>query len=342
MKTYPLYFLAVLASLTLVGCRAAATSPQAASPTVGPTLANPPSSQATSPEVTRPACAPGKAESLFYERGGVESVAVARDSVVYTATVCSGTVYRLDAGGESTALASIPFGVNNSSCGAASALGVAVSDDGGIWVVVASGVPQSHGIWRIGEDGSKQLAIPMDPNLAPIPNDLVFGSNGTLYVTESKKGAIWRATPGGTAEPWLQSDLLAPGQWGQFGANGIAFRDDALYVGNFDKGFVLQIPVGSDRSPGSPVVVAKELPGIDGIDFDPLGRLYGVSATWARLVRILPAGNSDIVLDLSDMGMPYPSGIAFAPDGDDSSVVYIADMHGKASIIRLSLCPPNG
>jgi sugar lactone lactonase YvrE len=319
----------VLTGLFVGGCAKAATPVPTATSTITP-----------SPTPTEQACTVGEAETLLHSPGGTESVAVASDGTIYTADVYSGTVYRIDPDGGSAVVATIPL--DNSLYN--NALGVAVSDDGAIWVAVSSVVPQlNNGIWRIGADGSTTLAFPMDPNAAPLPNDLVFDPNGTLYITESSNGAIWRASPGGIAKPWLQDDLLASQNQsgGGIGADGIAFRENVLYVGNFAQGTVLQIPVETDGSPGKPVVIAKAVFGIDALDFDALGHLYGVSSSMALLIRILPDGGSEVVLNLGDMGLISPSGIAFAQDTGHSATVYISDPSGlAASISRLSLCPP--
>lgn len=302
---------------------------------------------ATSPQPTGTPCTVATAESLFTTDGGTEGVAVAKDGTIYTSDFCSGEVFRIQPDGSASTVATIPYGIDNSKCDIASTLGIAVSDDGSIWVVVWSGVPESNGVWRIGPDGSTELALPMPPNAAAIPNDLAFDSEGALYITESKGGAIWKASPRGAAGLWLKTDLLAPPPGQDFGANGIAFREAALYVANFARGTIIRVPIETDGSPGPPVVFATiqanrpGLTGPDGLEFDALGRLYTVTANGGQMVRIQPGSDPEVVLDLAGLGITFPTGIAFAPDDGQTKTVYIADAgssKGEADILKLSLC----
>ncbi|ONK13127.1 Gluconolactonase [Streptomyces sp. MP131-18] len=59
-------------------------------------------------------------------------------------------------------------------------------------------------------------------NEPPVPDDLVFAPDGTLYVTNLTQGMIWRVAPGGgSAEAWY----TAPDLRSLFGPNGIRFLD---------------------------------------------------------------------------------------------------------------------
>ncbi len=321
-KNQALILIMVFIGLLVGGCTKAATPVPTATLT-----------QTPSPAPTEQVCTVGEAETLLHSPGGTESVAVASDGNIYTADFNSGTVYRIDPDSGSAVVATIPQSGGE--------LGVAVSDDGAIWAVVPSVDPQINGIWRIGADGSTVLAFPMDPAAAPGPNDLVFDPHGTLYVTESSVGAIWRASPGGIAKLWLRDELLAPPSDNPngIGATGIAFRDNVVYVGNFQRGTLVQIPVETDGSPGTPEILAEGLFGIDGLDFDAIGRLYAILTFTGSLTRILPGGQSEVVLELREMGFQYPTGLAFARDVSHSTTVYISDTSGQASISKLSLCP---
>src|SRR5438034_48237 len=96
-----------------------------------------------------------------------------------------------------------------------------------------------------------------------LPNGLAFDSRGNLYVADSRLGAIWRIRPGGTAQMWLQDELLeGNGSIGLFiGANGIAYRHGSLFVTNTEKFDLLRIKVHPDGSPGEPAVIANFEPG---------------------------------------------------------------------------------
>jgi sugar lactone lactonase YvrE len=156
------------------------------------------------------------------------------------------------------------------------------------------------------------------------PNGLAFHDN-RLYISDSTLGAVWRVRVGsGVAAPeeaWVQNDLLAPGDpatdptVGGLGANGIAFRDDRLYVAVSDYGRIVRIPVRCDGSSGRPTTVCEraELRTADGIAFDIAGGLWiavNSGTTGATpsggLYRLTPCGRLTAIAD--DPGwLNYPT-----------------------------------
>lgn len=336
---------AVTIALGLVLFLAGCGGPAAATETVAPPT---PTLQVTTaftvtntPESTEEACTVAEARTVTSSPGGTESVAAAEDGSIYTSELCSGKVFRIDPDGNRSTVATIPYGVDNSLCDVAATLGIAVSDGGDTWVVVDSSVPESNGVWHVRPDGSKDLEFPMSPEAAGIPNDLAFDPEGVLYITESEGGAIWKATPGGVAELWLQTDLLVPPEGSFYGANGIAIQDDAIYATNFGSGTVVKVPVGEDGSPGEPVVIATDLRGPDALDFDVLGDLHAVLASAIQLVRIPPSGDPEIVLNLRPFGATYPTGLAFAGAPSAATTLYVANLNfaeNKGSVLQVDLC----
>jgi sugar lactone lactonase YvrE len=156
------------------------------------------------------------------------------------------------------------------------------------------------------------------------PNGLALRGR-RAYISDSALGAVWRVRVGcgvaAPAEPWVQDDLLAPGDpsadptTSGIGANGIAFRRDRLYVSVSDYGRIVRIPVRAGGSPGTPVVVSeeRELKTADGIAFDIAGGLWiavnsgttGASPSGA-LYRLTPGGSLTTVAD--DPGwLNYPT-----------------------------------
>ncbi len=271
-----------------------------------------------------------------------EGVAVGRNGDIYTQEQCTGDVYRVRPNGSARVITTIPYGVENDFyCNFAGGLGLAVSEDGDIWLAVISWIPESHGVWRIRRNGSAELAVPMSPVDAPVPNGLAFDQDGNLYVTESFLGTIWKVLPGGGATPWLQSDLLRPPEGGVFGANGIAYRKRALYVDNTDQGTVVKVPLRSDGSPGEPEVIATGLNGPDGMTFDAFGNLYTVAAYGAQLVRIPRNREPEIVIDLAAAGVRYPTSVDFGKPVRQMNTAYIANfipLPGEPNVVKVNLC----
>jgi sugar lactone lactonase YvrE len=271
-----------------------------------------------------------------------EGVAVGKTGSIYTSEQCTGDVYRIRPNGRTTVIATIPYGVQNDpGCNLAGGLGLAISEDGDIWLAVISWIPESHGVWRIRRDGSAELAVPMSPDDAPVPNALAFDHDGNLYVTESFLGAVWKVSPGGAATLWLQSDLLVPPEGGVFGANGIAYKHGALYVANTDKGILVKVPLMQDGSAGDPVVIATGLNGPDGVTLDASGNLYAVTAYGAQLVRIRHQGGPEVVLEMAPAGVAFPTSVDFGKSVREMNTAYIANaipLAGQPNLVKVNLC----
>jgi len=277
--------------------------------------------------------------SLFFE-----GVAVARNGIVYTQEQCTGDVYEIDRHGTASVIGNIDYGVSNDEyCNQAGGLGMAIGADGDLWVAVISWVPESHGVWRVGRDGSAELAVPMSFEVAPVPNGLAFDSRGNLYVTESLVGGIWKVEPGGEATLWLEDELLAPpgGPWTGFGANGIAFRHRSLYVANTDRGIVLRVPIRRDGSAGEPTVISSGLVGPDGLAFDTFGQLFAITAYGGEVVRVRRGREPEVVVDLRGAGVDYPASLAFKrnPQGNDTAyITNFMPLEGQPNLVKVNLC----
>jgi gluconolactonase len=169
------------------------------------------------------------------------------------------------------------------------------------------------------------------------PNDLVYGSDGTLYFTDPPFGL-----PDTFADPAKElgfSGVFAvrDGSVGLItdelrGPNGIALSPDErhLYVGNWDPDH--KVVMRYDLSAGGPGEVLCDLTGqpgddaIDGIKVDPAGRLFvcGPGGIWV----LSPDGEKLGLLELPEA----PHNLAWG-DADDRSLYVTA----LTSIYRLRL-----
>jgi sugar lactone lactonase YvrE len=206
--------------------------------------------------------------------------------------------------------------------------GVDVDDQGRVFVGVfnfalENGLPgpelPASGILRVTESSADHVMTLPEISM---PNEVVEHA-GSLYVTDSQNGFIWKGSASRASaprDPWFQSELLTPETGSTMGANGITFGKGALYVSSFDRGLIVRIPVGQGKSSGAARVVAKDrqLLGADGVRFDRWGRLWvAVCGTYdepGQIVVVHANGDVSTVAAL-DESMDYPTALAFGGAG---------------------------
>ena len=103
--------------------------------------------------------------------------------------------------------------------------------------------------------------------------------HGTLYVTDCYGGSVWSGPAdraSSPTRPWFSSAELTPTEAISMGANGIAYRDGALYVTGYAQGYVLSVRIDRTGRPADARVVAHDsrLVRADGIAFDARGKLW--------------------------------------------------------------------
>jgi gluconolactonase len=173
--------------------------------------------------------------------------------------------------------------------------GATVDADGVIYVAQNGGRPPADpdpevtgGIQAVAPDGSVRW-VTRDP---VSPNDLCFGPDGCLYVTDPTRngrrddGRLWRIDPR-TGE----SELLISVPWYP---NGIGFTaDDELFVASTGEGALRRFRIDGAglREVGRPVQLAGGLP--DGFAF---------TATGECVVAALSDGTVDAALQVCDAG----------------------------------------
>lgn len=138
-----------------------------------------------------------------------EGLALDHRGNIYVGLFGTGEIRRIAPDGTETTLARLPVGL-------AGVLGIATrSGDNAVYALLASFDPSTHGIWRVGFDGSATRIAALDPN--GLPNGIAFDHHGDLYVSDSFLGLIWRLAPGDTPEVWVHDPLLEgdPPRWDQ-------------------------------------------------------------------------------------------------------------------------------
>lgn len=268
-----------------------------------------------------------------------EGLALDHGDNVYVGLAGTGEIRRIAPDGSQTTLAHLPVGQGL-------LLGIATrSGDDAVYALLASFDPATHGVWRVGFDGSATRIAALDPS--GFPNGIAFDHRGNLYAADSYLGLVWRLRPGGTPQVWLRSPLLDPDPSGiGIGANGLAFDAHGdLYVANSDRSSVVKVPVRSDGSAGRPRIFVQDprLHVADGLAFDTNGNLYvACSLGNDTLFRVHTDRSIETLATAAD-GLDYPANIAFGTDDRDRKSLYIANVggdFGHASVARAQLGIP--
>ena len=173
------------------------------------------------------------------------------------------------------------------------------------YVLYATGSAAETGVWTFTEGRAprKVADLPADG----LPNGMA-AAKGTLYITDSAKGAVYAvsATTGHT-RVFSTDPALAPN--GFFGANGAKVRGGYLYVSDLDRGTVLRTPLTGPRA-GLFTVFADGLTGIDDFAFTGRGDEFVASLVTQNTVVLADGhGARRTVLTAAD-GLSNPTSVA--------------------------------
>jgi sugar lactone lactonase YvrE len=182
-----------------------------------------------------------------------ESVTSTKDGTLYVGSFNLGGVVKVAPGGKAEQF------IKPGADGSRSTLGVLADEKGGLLYVCSNditgfGVPgpgDTKGAWLkvfdLKSGALKASAALADPK--SLCNDIVVGSDGTAYVSDSFAPNVYSLKPGGTAlEIWATDPLLAPAKDG-VGLDGIAFGADGnLYVTTYIPAALFKIAVKDGKA----------------------------------------------------------------------------------------------
>ena len=217
-----------------------------------------------------------------------EGVAVDKTGNVFVTLAPLGRIEKITPAGTRSTYAQVaPPGVG------LGPLGLAVDAPGNVYAAVSTLDPATRGVYRVARDGTSERL----PGTGAIvfPNGLTFDKRGTLYVTDTIPGVVWRIPRGGAAEALVLVAAARRRRLGGFsfpiGANRIAYRHNAVAVGNTEGARVVQIPIEPDGSAGAATVLADgpAFFGADGMAYDAHGDLWLAVIAQSTIVRISPS-----------------------------------------------------
>lgn len=185
----------------------------------------------------------------------------ASDNTVFTGSIVNGAIYFGDKNSDSLQLRTVTGQTP------VAALGMQVSGDE---LYVAGGPSTFAYIIDLNTDESRQLTTPPVPTGdSSFVNDLVVGSDGTAYFTNSFSPVLYRHTGGDSLEAWIELDSTVIAYGPSFNLNGIAISPDDRYLLTVQSNTGLLFRVDTDTREITAVDLGgQSLTGGDGIELD--------------------------------------------------------------------------
>ena len=223
------------------------------------------------------------------------------DDAFYLSSIYRRKIVRVDRTGRATEFAS------EGEEGAGSTLGLKVDPERRLLWVAASATEEMHGYTAAQKGTAALLAYDLRTGkmvrrlsaTGAFLNDLALLADGTLFVTDSEGGRVFRVVPNGeTLEPWIEGFQYP---------NGIALSDDGrrLYVADFRGVTTVSLEDKSQQR----LETRGWIGGIDGLSVHN-GTLVGIqnAAGNPRVVRIhLNDGNRVEVLESKNAQFDIPT-----------------------------------
>lgn len=254
-----------------------------------------------------------------------EGVAVSPKGDIYVSLAPTGELRKLDRktyAGSTLAQFDVGFGF---------LLGMAFEGDD-LYVVLASFVEETSGVWKVEPDGTKERVVAF--GAGEFPNDLTFDRDGNMYVTESISGSVYKVAAGSSErELWVQDPLLvgdanvSPVPF-PIGANGITYDDetDSVLVANSQVPALIEIADDCGEAGDLWVVAEGEhLRGADGLALDRNGDVILVSNFNSTVFHVdRYSGETTTIADASD-GLVFPATVAFGRHGNDKKSIFVTN-----------------
>lgn len=216
--------------------------------------------------------------------------------------------------------------------------GLAVNPQGDLFYAFFTLDEATRGVYRVTGDGPPER-LPGTGSIV-LPNGLAFDKRGSLYVSDSIAGLIWRIPPGGSAEVWFQDEdgwLLGCGldpSLPPVGANGLVQWHNNIFAASTEQGLLVRIPIMPDGEAGVAEIVAgyadcdpamTDLDSIDGIAADVHGNIIAALVMQNKLVKVdMDTGEITELLD-GDDGLHNPASVVFGTGRKLRQTVFITN-----------------
>jgi sugar lactone lactonase YvrE len=194
------------------------------------------------------------------------------------------------------------------------------------------------GVWKFDRKTGAVQRVPGTEAIA-LPNSIAFDKRGNMYITDSigdvvnESGIVWRVPKGGSAEKWISDPLLAGDGTAGFpfpiGSNGIAVRQNTVYVSTTETGLIVTVPILPDGSAGEAALYTAvtdengDLIALDGIALDVHGNVYIAAPIANAVIRVNADDQSvDTLASGAADGLDGPTSVAFGTGKGDRQSVY--------------------
>jgi len=216
-------------------------------------------------------------------------------------------IAHIDKDGKVTVLATLP----EPTTGTASASGIVRTSDGTLYVNYNAGA--NSGIYRLRPGGTPERIASL-PDIGALNGLALDQGTGTLYATDSQKGAVWRISlKTGEVGLWASGEKFDAGTAG-YGSNGIKVHNGAVWVGNTSQGTLTRVPIRANGSAGAFTTEATGLSGMDDFAFTGRGDTVLAAANVESEVYLVnPDGTHTTVLTSAD-GLSNPTSVAVRGD----------------------------